>query len=454
MNSQPVSSFWSKDPKALMGELGSSPAGLSSADAVRLLATVGPNSVEDAPELGALHLFLRQIVNPLVLILLFGAALSLVLREWIDAGIIIAVVLGSTLLGFFQEYRASTAVAALKRRLALTSRVIRDGKEASTPAAGIVPGDMLLLSAGNLVPADGLVVEAADFLVNEAGLTGESFPVEKHPGIVPAEAVLAKRTNAVFLGSSVQSGTAKVLVVGTGRNTAFGAIAARLSARPPETEFGRGLRRFGYLLIRIMILIVLFVLAVNGLLGRPPIESLLFAVALAVGMSPELLPAIVSVTLAAGARDLAREGVIVRRLDAIENLGSMDVLCTDKTGTLTEGVIVLSDATDPEGKTSEAVRHLAFLNASFETGIENPLDIALVEDGKRRGLTTEGSTKVDEIPYDFHRRCLTIVVTAKSDPTHHMIVAKGAFQNILAICSAVAHSNGEEPLTEIVWPLS
>jgi len=448
MNGHTVSPFWSKDAKALMAELGSGPSGLSSADAARLLASVGPNSVDDAPELGALRLFLRQIVNPLVLILIFGAGLSLLLREWIDAGIIIAVVLGSTLLGFFQEYRASTAVAALKQRLALTSRVVRDGKEASTPAAGIVPGDVLLLSAGNLVPADGLVVEAADFLVNEAGLTGESFPVEKQPGVVPAEAVLAKRTNAVFLGSSVQSGTAKVLVVGTGRHTAFGAIAARLSARPPESEFGRGLRRFGYLLIRIMILIVLFVLAVNGLLGRPPIESLLFAVALAVGMSPELLPAIVSVTLAAGARDLAREGVIVRRLDAIENLGSMDVLCTDKTGTLTEGVIVLSDATDPEGKTSEAVRKLAFLNASFETGIENPLDLALVEDGGKRGLSNADSTKVDEIPYDFHRRCLTIVVAAKSDPTRHLIVAKGAFQNILAICSAVARSTGEEPLTD------
>jgi len=448
MNNHSVDPFWSKDAAGLMAALGSGKAGLSDRAAAELIHSVGPNTVEDTRRVGALRLFLRQVANPLVLILIFGAALSLVLREWIDAGIIVAVVLGSTFLGFVQEYRASTAVAALKQRLALTCRVVRGGDDATVPAAEIVPGDIVRLSAGNLVPADGLVIEAADFLVNEAGLTGESFPVEKRPGVVPAATVLSKRTNAVFLGSSVQSGTAKVLVVGTGRHTAFGAIAERLSARPPESEFGRGLRRFGYLLIRIMILIVLFVLAVNGLLGRPPIESLLFAVALAVGMSPELLPAIVSVTLAAGARDLAREGVIVRRLEAIENLGSMDVLCTDKTGTLTEGVIVLSDATDPEGKTSEAVRQLAFLNASFETGIENPLDIALVEDGRKRGLSNGDATKVDEIPYDFHRRCLTIVVAAKSDPTRHLIVAKGAFQNILAICSAVARDNGEEPLTD------
>jgi Mg2+-importing ATPase len=448
MANHTVSPFWSKDAASLMAALGSGAAGLSATAARDLLETVGPNAVEDTPQLGALRLLLRQVANPLVLILIFGAALSMVLREWIDAGIIVAVVLGSTLLGFLQEYRASTAVAQLKQRLALTSRVMRDGKEQTVPATAVVPGDIVLLAAGNLVPADGLVVEAGDFLVNEAGLTGESFPVEKHPGVVAADTVLAKRTNAVFLGSSVQSGTAKVLVVATGRRTAFGVIAAKLAARPPENDFARGIRRFGYLLIRVMVLIVLFVLAVNGILGRPPVESLLFAVALAVGMSPELLPAIVSVTLASGARELARQGVIVRRLDAMENLGSMDVLCTDKTGTLTEGVIALADATDPAGVSSETVRRLAFLNAAFETGIDNPLDIALVEDGKRRGTKADDCAKIDEIPYDFHRRCLTIVVAEKANPGRHLIVTKGAFQNILDVCTAVARAGGDAPLDD------
>ena len=208
----------------------------------------------------------------------------------------------------------------------------------------------------------------------------------------------------------MRSGTAKVLAINTGRRTEFGAIASRLHASPSETDFVRGVRQFGYLLIRVMIIIVLFVLTVNLLLDRPLIQSLLFAVALAVGLSPELLPAIISITLSAGARAMSKRGVIVRRLDAIENLGSMDVLCTDKTGTLTEGIIVLTDALDPANQSSEEVRRLAFLNAAFETGIENPLDAALIAAGEIAKLSTRGVTKIDEIPYDFSRRRLTIVV--------------------------------------------
>ena len=229
----------------------------------------------------------------------------------------------------------------MKKRLALTCRVVRDGAEREVPVSTIVPGDHVLLSAGNLIPADGRIIEAQDFLVSEASMTGKSFPVEKRPGIVAPVAPIAARTNSVFLGASVRSGTAKILAVKTGRRTEFGAVAARLRAREPETDFARGVRQFGYLLIRVMVVIVLFVLTANLLLERPVIESLLFAVALAVGLSPELLPAIISVTLSAGARAMSKRGVIVRRLDAIENLGSMDILCTDKTGTLTEGTIVL-----------------------------------------------------------------------------------------------------------------
>jgi P-type Mg2+ transporter len=365
--------YWSQDAATLSAALGSSPGGLSSEGAAAKLRLVGPNNVEEASRLSALRLLLRQFESPLVLILIFAAAISLALQQWVDSAIILAIVLGSTLLGFLQEYRASAAVEQLKRRLALTCRVMRDGVDRMVPVSTVVPGDLILLSAGNLIPADGLVVEAEDFLVSEASMTGESFPVEKQPGIVKPEAGLAARTNAVFLGASVQSGTAKVLVAETGLRTAFGAIAARLRTRQPETDFGRGVRQFGYLLIRAMVVIVLFVLTVNLLLGRPVIESLLFAVALAVGMSPELLPAIVSVTLSAGARAMGRRGVIVRRLEAIENLGSMDILCTDKTGTLTEGTIVLNGALDAGSRPSDEVSRLAFLNATFETGIENPL---------------------------------------------------------------------------------
>ena len=440
--------YWSRDVADLSASLGSGPHGLTAARAAELLTVVGPNSVEDVQRLGLLRLLWRQIESPLVLILIFAAAVSLSLSQWVDAGIILSIVVGSSLLGFYQEYRASTAVEELKRRLALTCRVARDGVEQTVHADTLVPGDVIVLSAGNLVPADGRILEAKDFLVSEASMTGESFPVEKQAGIVPADAPLAQRTNVVFVGASVRSGTAQVLVVDTGRRTAFGAIAARLRAREPETNFAHGLRQFGYLLIRAMVLIVVFVLTVNLLLHRPLVESLLFAVALAVGLSPELLPAIVSVTLSAGARAMSKAGVIVRRLDAIENLGSMTVLCTDKTGTLTEGTIVLADATDSKGITSASVRQFAFLNATFETGIDNPIDAAIVTAGTQAGLSTSGHTKIDEIPYDFLRKRLTIVMAEGGNAERHLVVTKGAFSNVLSICTQVEYDGAVLPLTD------
>ena len=262
-------SYWSQDDSALAAALGAGLGGLTSDRAEAQLALVGPNSVEDAPRLSGLRLLLRQFESPLVLILAVAAAISLALQQWVDAGIILAIVLGSSLLSFFQEYRASTAVEELKKRLALTCRVVRDGAEREVPVSTIVPGDHVLLSAGNLIPADGRIIEAQDFLVSEASMTGESFPVEKRPGIVSPDAPIAGQDQSVFLGASVRSGTARILVVKTGRRTEFGAIAARLRARQPETDFARGVRQFGYLLIRVMVVIVLFVLTAN-LLDAPP----------------------------------------------------------------------------------------------------------------------------------------------------------------------------------------
>lgn len=444
----PDADYWNEDAGALAVTFGGGSDGLTSERAAAQLAAVGPNSVEDTPRLSALRLLLSQFESPLVLILAFAAAISLILQQWVDAGIILAIVLGSSLLSFYQEFRASSAVEDLKKRLALTARVLRDGREQVLPVIQIVPGDIVLLSAGNLIPADGVVIAAQDFLVSEASMTGESFPVEKRPGTIPADAPLAERTNTVFLGASVRSGTARVLVVRTGRRTEFGAIAARLHSRQPETDFARGVRQFGYLLIRVMVLIVIFVLTVNLLLGRPVVESLLFAAALAVGLSPELLPAIISVTLSAGARAMGKRGVIVRRLDAIENLGSMTILCTDKTGTLTEGTIVLSEVLDAAGQPSDAVRHLAYVNASLETGIENPLDAAIAKAGATAGLTTAGLTKIDEIPYDFVRRRLTIVVAEDAISGQHLIVTKGAFANVLESCTTLERDGAEMPLDQ------
>jgi Mg2+-importing ATPase len=429
--------YWSRDPQELLDELGSGVQGLSTPEAARRLKTQGANSIDEKPAVGVARLALRQFKSPLVLILVLCGVVSAILRDWLDVAIILSVVLGSCGLGFAQEYRASNAVAQLRGRLALTAKVVRDGIRRVLATRELVSGDRVELSAGNLVPADAIVLEARDFLVTEASLTGESFPVEKQPGVLPAGTPIARRTNVVHLGTSVRSGTATVLVVHTGERTAFGAVAQRLRSAAPETEFARGVQQFGALLVRVMVLLVLFVLIVNLWLGRAGIESMLFAVALAVGLSPELLPAIVSVTLAAGARRMAQRGVIVRHLEAIENLGSMDVLCTDKTGTLTEGVMTLDAATTPDAADSPEVMRLAYLNAAFETGIENPLDEAVVRAGEKAGLSTLGQRKVDEIPYDFMRKRLTIVV-APATGGAHLMITKGAFANVLAVCTQVA----------------
>ncbi len=440
--------YWSESQDHLLTCLGATRQGLGTSQAVERQVRFGPNAVDVHEDANALRLLARQFISPLVLILVFGAAVSFFMRDWVDGAIILAIVAGSSLLGFGQEYRASTAVAELRKRLALTVRVWRDGNLQAIAVDELVPGDVITLSAGNLVPADGLILEARDFLVTEASLTGESMPVEKQAGTVSAQAPLGARTNCAFMGTSVRSGTATVLVVKTGSRTAFGDVAASLQLQSEESDFEHGVRRFGYLLVQIMLVMVVFVLAVNQMLGRAPIESLLFAVALAVGISPELLPAIVSVTLARGARAMAGRGVLVRRLNAIENLGSMDVLCTDKTGTLTTGVMVLDAAVDADGRASAQLLQLAFLNAAFETGIENPLDEALVSAGEKAGLDVRAWSKIDEIPYDFVRKRLTIVLAEVADPSSHRIIVKGAFSQVLACCSQLAQVGGPVALND------
>jgi len=437
---------WAQPARSLLLQLGSSVTGLSSEEAALRLRRFGTNTLGVDRDATAAKLLARQFSNPLVLILIFAALVAAGLANWLEAAIILSMVLGSTLLGFAQEYRASTAMAALCRRLTLTAKVLRNGQVVNVPFGEIVVGDVVRLSAGAVVPADAIVLSAQDLLVGEAPLTGESFPVEKRPGELPSTTSLSRRTNMVFHGTSVRSGVADVLVVATGRGTQFGVIAERLAAKRVESDFARGIRRLGAMLIRVMIAIVLLVLIANQLLGRPFLDSLLFSVALGVGLSPELLPAIMSVTLADGARRLASKGVIVRRLEAIENLGGMTVFCTDKTGTLTEGEVRLEAALSCDGQPSAEVGQLAFLNAAFETGIENPLDQAILDSGRRDGLSTGRFIKVDEIPYDFLRKRLTIVVQTPEDADARLMITKGAFSNVLALCSSWMTPTGPAPL--------
>ncbi|MFM8624098.1 MAG: magnesium-translocating P-type ATPase [Betaproteobacteria bacterium] len=430
-----ASDWWSLAPDVLLSALRSSPEGLEPAEAARRLARAGGAAFD--PERTVWPLLLRQLSSPLVLILLFGAGVSAFLGEAANAGMIGLIVLASAVLTFSQEWRAHRVVSALRRRLALRVQVLRGGKTLTVPASALVPGDLIRLSAGQLVPADGRVLQAQHCRITQASLTGESLPVEKSPGICPAQTPLARRSNCVHMSTVVRSGSATVVVVQTGRATVFGQIGLSLSALPPPTEFARGVHQFEALLMRTMVAVVLLVMAVNHALGRPALDSMLFAVALAVGLTPELLPAIVSITMSRGARALAHRGVMVRRLEAIEDLGSMDILCTDKTGTLTEDQIHVQACVDLQQRPSQEVMQLAFLNASLQSAMTNPIDEALRNPANDAGRGLEGAQKVDEIAYDFQRKRLSVVVRRGSEPAPLMIT-KGSFDSVLSVCAGGA----------------
>jgi Mg2+-importing ATPase len=441
----PPQAYWSHSGEAVLTALRSGKDGLSRAAAAYRLRRYGANTVGEAGHPSALRLLVRQFENPLVLILIVAVAIAAVMKDWTNSAIILAIVVGSGLLSFMQEYRASAAVEKLRDKVRVTCRTIRGGRIEVVPSRKVVPGDIVLLSAGNLIPGDGLVLEAKDFFVSQAALTGESYPVEKTPGLIAAAAAVSERTNCVFMGTSVRSGTATVLIVHTGTRTVFGQIADRLRLRPPETEFERSIRRYGYLLMRVMLIVALVVFAINIFLDRPAVDSLLFAIALAVGMSPELLPAIVTITLSHGARRMASSGVIVRRLNAIENLGGMNILCSDKTGTLTQGVLTLDSALDSEGNRSSSVMRHACINAHLQTGMANPLDEAIVAAGQAAKLDISNEKKLDEVPYDFIRKRLSVLVQAPGQG-ELTLITKGALENVLDVCGRVEVGGRAEPL--------
>ncbi len=428
---QTIATPWAIAPAELLRRLDSTDHGLSSVEAADRLRRFGRNQIEDERPLTRMRVLWNQIRSPLLLLLLFAAVVSGVSGEWSDALIVSVIVVASVGVGYGREYRAQSAAASLRVRVKTRANVLRDRRLQPVPVEEVVRGDVVLLSAGSVVPADAVVLEATDCHVSEAVLTGESFPVEKEPGTSPSATPLAKRTSCVFFGTNVRSGTARCLVVATGASTEFGGIAHRLSLRPPDTEFDRGIRHFGYLITSAMLIIVLLVFVAHMFLGRPVVETLLFAIALAVGLSPELLPAILSVNLARGANMMARHGVLVRRLPAIENLGSMDVLCTDKTGTLTEGVVQLEGAYDTSGARSDAVLELGAVNASLETGLPSPLDDAILE---ARTPDLARLRKVAEIPFDFVRKRVSVIV---ADDAAVRLVTKGAFHRVLDDCGVL-----------------
>ncbi len=435
MNQLPQA-FWSISETEMLQKLETAKEGLTSVEARQRLARFGANLLKPQKRSDVWALLLAQFKSPIILILFFATGLSFFLRDPVQALIILSIVLVSGLLGFWQERSASNAVEKLLSIVQIKASVLRDGGSKEIPVEEIVPGDIVILNAGDIIPGDALVRESNDLFVDEAMLTGETFPVEKMAAVLPAETPLGQRTNALWMGTHVVSGSATALVIRTGKETEFGKVSERLKLRPQETEFEHGIRQFGYFLMEVTLVLVVAIFAINVYLARPVLDSFLFSLALAVGLTPQLLPAIISINLAHGAKRMAQAKVIVKRLASIENFGSMNVICSDKTGTLTEGMVHLQSALNVEGAPSDQVLLYAYLNAFYETGFTNPIDEAI---RTHRQFDLSGYQKQDEIPYDFLRKRLSILV---SHADTYLMATKGALPNVLAVCSSAETGGG------------
>ena len=422
------------------------PVGLSTQEAAARLQKNGPNALDSHSGNSAWKLLLRQFESPIILILFAATIISMFLGEVTDGIIILAIIIPSGLLGFWQEHRASKTMESLLNQIQIHVEVIRDGKEITIPIEEVVVDDLVALRAGDLVPADLHVVQASGLMVDESAMTGESFPREKTLGEIDVTKPLAERSSELFFGTHIVSGVGQGIVVKTGRDTEFGEIAKSLNSRDVTTGFERGTTAFGMLLLKAMIFLVSALFIVNMFLHRPVIDSLLFSLALAVGLTPQLLPVIISVSLAAGAKRMAEKQVLVKRLDAIEDFGLMTALCTDKTGTITRGAIRLDVALDPSGEVNDRVLELAFLNAKSQKGFINPLDAAIVSSV---GTKFAEAKVLGEIPYDFERRRLTVLV----DDHGPVMITKGAFASILSVCTNVRVGAEIKPLPPMMTEL-
>jgi len=421
----------------LTASLGAFTGGLAGSEAASRLALHGPNDALARRRRPLWREVLDRFSNPLILILLFASGLSAWTGQVASFVIIVVIVSLSVVLDLVQQRRAESTVDALRRSVGLRATVERDGKRREVAVEVLVPGDVVHLTAGDIVPADCRLLSARDLFVNQAALTGEAYPVEKHAGDLPAPPDDANSAlNVLFMGSSVVSGVGAALVCRTGTRTELGGLAADLAAQRPPDAFEIGIRRFGGLMLRFTIFLVLFVLAANVLFQRPWLESMLFALALAVGLTPELLPMVVTVTLGKGALRLAQRRVVVKRLASIHDLGAMTVLCTDKTGTLTESRIRLERYLDAEGHDAERVLLLAELNSHFESGIKSPLDDAVLA---ARTFDPGPWHKIDEVPFDFERRRVSVLVERGQE---RLLVVKGAPEDVIAISTDVESPDG------------
>lgn len=431
-------SFAAKSSEELFADLKTTKDGLSEEEASKRLLQNGLNVLSEKKEVGIFLEFLSHFKSPLLLILGAATLISLFFGEVTNSIIIGLMIVASATLDFFEEHSAGNAAKKLRDQLGATTTVLRSGTPHDVAATHVCVGDILCLSSGDLIPADAVILEADDFFVNQSALTGESFPKEKGSSAEGGESA----DHVVFLGSSVVSGTARAVIVGTGAQTEFGKIAESLLEKHQKSDFEVGIDQFGFFLSKIILVLVLIIFFVQALLQRDVLESFLFAIAIAVGVTPELLPVILSVTMARGSERMAKEGVIVKRLSAIPSFGSMDILCTDKTGTLTEDKIHLVQCTDASGTESERVLRCAYVNSTYQTGVKNPLDKAVLEHGK---LSVSEYQKLGEIPFDFVRKLMSVAVAG---PEGNMLITKGAPEEVLARCVFTQQQEKQTTFTE------
>lgn len=422
----------------LFGQYQSSPEGLTSTQAAPLLKQQQRAARTETRFSKELKLLLRQFTSPLVLLLVIAVILSGFLGETSDTLIILGILLATGLISFWQELNAGRSVEKLKALISIRNTVLRDSKPVDLLTTAIVPGDIILLKAGDIIPADCRLLESNELHVNESALTGESYPAEKMTGVLPAATALARLSNCIWQGTNVISGTAKAMVIHTGGETIFGSMADSLNTQP-ETAFEQGMKHFGYFLLQLTIVLCLVILSVNLWFKKTLLDAVLFSLALAVGMAPELLPAIMSFAMSAGAKRMMQKKVIVKKLSSIFSFGEVNVLCTDKTGTITEGELHVADIVDPQGQSNERLRQLVYLNSSLQQGFGNPVDEAVT----RLALPVTGYRKTDELPYDFTRKRLSIAV---QEGEQYLIITKGAVPNVLDVCDQVQSSTDVHPL--------
>lgn len=425
--------FWSYDVDEVLKTIETSKNGLSTEQANERIEKLGQNLFEEKKSASKLMVFINQFKNPITMILIFAAILSIFLKDYSDGIIILIIIMISALLSYNHESKANDAVKKLLSTVSVTSAVLRDGKFQELDNSKLTIGDIISVKTGDMIPADCLLIEKNSLSMDESSLTGETFPVEKNVGKLEEKTTLSQRKNSLWMGTHVISGSGKAVIVNLAKDSEFGKITESLDETETDTDFEKGIKDFGNLILQVTTILIGLIFLFNIILNKPFLESFMFALALSVGLTPQMLPAIISVNLSQGAKRMSAQGVIVKKLNSIENFGSMTVMCSDKTGTITKGQVKLESAMDNTGKKSETLVKLAAINSYFQEGYTNPIDQAILDENKNDFTKYE---KLFEIPYSFENKLLSIIVNTNNDLSDkNIMITKGALTSVINVCS-------------------